>query len=119
MSNIWVLSDHDKIIGFVSIQPYLSINRAWVKYLFVDPQYHRQGYGSKLTEALFEYGYKQMGYKSISGSTSSLQTSQIKMQENYINMAKQKGYEIDLKIDTVKKYWWLPIYEIRFNYIGK
>src|SRR5437763_1901216 len=64
INKIWILKNQQSLIGFVSLEP-LSNEHAWVTYMFVDPQYHRQGYGAQLTEILFKYGYKKLGYKHI------------------------------------------------------
>jgi GNAT superfamily N-acetyltransferase len=116
-SNIFVLIHDKQIVGFVSMEPYIHLNHAWVTYMFVDPLYQGRGFGLMLNEFLYEYGHKNLSYMKFSGSTSSIQSRQLKLQSKYNDILKNKlGCKSIFTLNKIKKYWWLLIYEIKFTY---
>lgn len=110
---ILVLTYHDHIIGFFSVQPY-KLKHAWITYMFIHSKYQKQGYGTLINHYLNKHYYQTGIYLKFSGGTSSLQTSQIKLQNKYFNQIKQYGNNCD--IQKIKRCPWQPIYEIRFTY---
>ena len=118
-NKILVLVDGAKPIGFTSILEY-SAEIGWTTYMFIDPNYQKRGYGLKLNEALFTYGFEQLGYLQIKGATSSLQINQIKLQKKYAKILANR-VPSKLTLEYKKIYGCVPIYRVYiiYTYNGK
>lgn len=109
-------TNNDLIIGFTSIEPYIYHNSCWTTYMFIDPSYQKLGYGLKLCEALYEYAIQKMSYKKIYMGTSSIQTSQLKLQRKYKTLL-EKSMRGTLEFKKKEIYPFFPIYKIFIIYI--
>ncbi|AYV83859.1 MAG: hypothetical protein Hyperionvirus13_1, partial [Hyperionvirus sp.] len=113
---ILVLCEGDEIIGFVG---FLGRGEScWVTYQFVDPGYQGRGYGVKLNDALFDVGFRELGFTKIWGATSSIQRGQLKLQKKYIGILNEKKgvrWKLEL-VSEPAKYKWVPIYRINIIY---
>tara|TARA_Y100000996_G_scaffold353439_1_gene293324 strand:+ start:2284 stop:3114 length:831 start_codon:yes stop_codon:yes gene_type:complete len=96
-NTIIVTEKNKKIIGFTSVCNNGNGN-AWMTYLFVDPDYKRQGISKKL---LSYFGIFAMinDYHTVKGGTSSIQRGQISFMKKY-------AYQMI----PYHKYWFFPIH---------